>query len=159
MSRNGTIIELKDGREITINILKGINVIVMNEMKAIIDVHQCTPSYSWEWLADKLLECNGMNREDLKDYIEYMKKVKQSFHIVKSPRYSGFNPNIDTYKHDNLGPRVCKLSVSTPEEVRKKITRQKKERKFNELRTFNERLGEREQQIGYSGKGIDYKEE
>lgn len=154
-----TIIELKDGTQKTISLAKSINVICVNEMKALIDGEHFTASYNWEWIADKVLEHNQIKKKEIVDYKDFVRKTKCAYHLVKNPNYSGFNSQIDTYKHSEMGARLVKLSSNTPMELRRKVSNQKKERLFSELRSSNKRIEERSNQIGFSGTGIEYKED
>lgn len=154
-----TTILLRDGSEENISLAKTINIIATNEMKPLVDDAEFTASYSWEWLAEKVLELHHLTKEDIVHFGEFLLKVKSAYHLVKNPSYIGFNPVIDTYRHKELGSRLLKLSRDSPSEVRQMVSNQKLKREMSRVKTHNERMTSRALQIGFSGKKIEFKEE
>lgn len=153
MGRNA-IVTLKDGTKRKFSLMKSINVVAINEMHQIVDAGQFQPSYSWEWVANKILFIHGIKPELVQDYTKFFLKVKNAFYMVKNPYNDAFNATLETYRHPELGSRVIKLGLETPDEVKKDLTVQKETRIENQIHTHNLRGQARNDQIGFNQKKI-----
>ncbi len=154
-----TVVKLQGGKKVRICLTKSINIVVVNEMKPLIDGQEFSASYNWEWLADRILEHHKIPKEALESYLDFVVKVKHAYHRVKNPEHARFNPQIDTFFHELLGSRVVKLSHKSPEKVRNLVTEQKERRIINGIEAHNRRLQSRNEMIGFSGTLIEFKED